>query len=72
MERTFNKKLTSSRLEVKIEGHTVSQDMLFKYLGPVIQNDRKIERDVNHRIQGRWTKQRSVLCVIYDRKVLQA
>lgn len=38
------------RLEMKIREHTILQVLRFQYLGSIIQNDRKIEGDINHRI----------------------
>ena len=40
----------------------------FKYLGSIIQNGKEIEGDGSHRIQVGWSKWRSVLGVIYDKK----
>jgi hypothetical protein len=40
-----------SNFEVKVEDHITSQITLFKYLGSIVQNDGKIEADVNCWIQ---------------------
>ena len=41
----------------------------FKYLGSIIQNDREINSEVNHRIQAGWWKWRSATGVLCDRNI---
>ena len=41
----------------------------FKYLSSIIQKDRKIDSDVNHRIQAGWLKWRSATGVLCDRNI---
>ena len=43
--------------------------MQFKYLGSIIQNDKDIEGDIDHRIQVEWIKWMSVSRVPCDGKV---
>ena len=52
MECKFNKRRSSSDLEVKISDHIIPQVERFKYLGSIIQNDGEITGDVTHRIQA--------------------
>ena len=42
---------------------TILQVTRFNYLGSIIQNNREIEGDINHRIQAGWMKWRSTLGV---------
>ena len=56
MECKFNKKRSSSDLEVKISDHIIPQVERFMYLGSIIQNDREIAEDVTQKIQVGWTK----------------
>ena len=42
----------------------------FKYLSSIIQKDRKIDSDVNHRIQAGWLKWRSATGVLCDHNIL--
>ncbi|KAL5130219.1 THO complex subunit 4A [Glycine soja] len=69
MECKFNKRRRVSNLEVKIGDHIIPQVTRFKYLGSVIQDDGKIEGDVNHRIQAGWMKWRKASGVLCDAKV---
>ncbi|KAF1878456.1 hypothetical protein Lal_00047125 [Lupinus albus] len=66
VEYKFNKRWTNIPVEVKIEDHAIPQVTKFKYHGSIIQNDFKIEEDVNHRTQTKWLKCRSASGVIYD------
>ena len=69
MECKFSKRHTNSSLEVKIGYSTISHITWFKYLGSIIQNEGKIERDVNYRIQSSWMKWKSALSAICNRKI---
>ena len=42
----------------------------FKYLGSIIQKDREIDGDVNHRIKVGWLKWRSATRVLCDHHML--
>jgi hypothetical protein len=50
---------------VKVGDHII-QVTQFKYLGFIVQNDKEIKVDVNHRIQVRWFKWRRVSGVLCD------
>lgn len=39
----------------------------FRYLGFIIQNDRKIVSDTNHKIQAGWLERRRTTGVLFDR-----
>ena len=41
------------------DGQHIPVTECFKYLGSIIQKDREIDGDVNHRIKARWLKWRS-------------
>ncbi|KAH1125341.1 hypothetical protein GYH30_014768 [Glycine max] len=69
MECKFNKRRRVSNSEVKIGDHIIPQVTRFKYLESVIQDDREIEGDVNHRIQAGWMKWRKASGVLCDAKV---
>jgi len=56
MECNFSKRRSVSSVEVKVGDHIISQVTRFKYLGSIVQNDREIEGDLNHRIQVGWLK----------------
>lgn len=43
-------------LEVKIGDHIIVQVTPLKYFGSVIQYDREIKGNVNHRIRAGWLK----------------
>ena len=57
-------------IEVKIGENILQKVKSFKYLGCIIQDNRKIEQNVNYRIQAGWSKWRSASGFIYDKKVL--
>jgi len=42
---------------------------VIKYLGSIIQKDREIDSDVNHKIQADWLKWRSAIGVLCDRNI---
>ena len=69
MEYKFGKRCTISNLKVKIGDNTIPQVTSFKYLDSIIQNDGKIEGDINHSIQDGWLMWRSVSSVICDKNV---
>jgi len=70
IECNFSKRRSSSTLGVKVGDHIIPQVTRFKYLGSIVQNDREIEADVNHRIQVEWLKWRRALSVLCDKKIL--
>ncbi|KAF1899589.1 hypothetical protein Lal_00019717 [Lupinus albus] len=53
MKCKFSKKQTSPTVEVKIGEHFISQITEFRYLGSTIQNNGKIDKDINHRSQAK-------------------
>lgn len=59
---------TNFNVEMKIGKHTIPQVLCSKYIGSNIQSNRKIEEDVNHRIQARLMKSRNALSLICDKK----
>jgi len=50
MECNFSKRQSSPTWEVKVGDHIIPQVTWFKYLGSIVQNNREIKADVNHRI----------------------
>jgi hypothetical protein len=48
------------------DGDHIIQVTQFKYLGFIVQNDKEIKVDVNHRIQIIWFKWRRVSGVLCD------
>jgi hypothetical protein len=50
VECNFGHRRSISSMEVKVEDHIIPQATWFKYLGSILQNDREIEEDANHRI----------------------
>jgi hypothetical protein len=51
IECKFSRKQTNSSLEMKIGEYNKPQVVWFKNLGSIIQNDREIVGDINHKIQ---------------------
>ena len=67
MNYQFCKMHTNTTLEVKIRGdHTLPLFTQFSYLESIIQSDKEIVGDVNHRIQTGKMKRRNALGVISD------
>ncbi|KAF1874571.1 hypothetical protein Lal_00029999 [Lupinus albus] len=52
MEYNFSKTHTDPTQEVKIGDHTKPQVTKFKYFESILQNNGKVDGDVNHRIQA--------------------
>jgi len=69
MECNFSKRRSGSTLEVKVGYHIIPQVTQFKYIWSIVQNDEKIEANVNHRIQVEWLKWRRASGVLCDKKV---
>ena len=69
MEYKFNNWQINDNLEVKIREHVIPKVLNFRYFESIIQNNRKIDRDVTHRIQVGWIKLRNVSRVICDYKI---
>ena len=53
-----------------IGGKVIACTSKFKYLGSVIQSNRKFDRDVTNRIQAGWLKWRAATRVLCDKKLL--
>ena len=51
-----------------VRGSEVDSSTKFKYLGSIIQNDRKIDEDVMHRVQVGWLKWRAAIGMLCDMK----
>jgi len=69
MKCNFIKRQSSSILDVKVGDHMIPKVTHFKYLESIIQNNKVIEVDVNHRTQAWWLIWRITLGVLYDAKV---
>ena len=50
-------------------GQQIPVTECFKYLGSIIQKDREIDDDVNHRIKAGWLKWRIATGVLCDRNM---
>jgi len=68
MECNF-KRRSSCTLTSKVVDNIIPKVTRFKYLGFIVQNDRKIEAYVNHCIQVEWLKCRRASCVLCDKKI---
>jgi len=58
MECKFSKQGIRDYSIVTLDGQGIPMSSHFKYLGSIIQKDREINSDVNHRIQAGWLKWR--------------
>ncbi|KAF1881513.1 hypothetical protein Lal_00021492 [Lupinus albus] len=56
-------------VEIKTGDHIIPQVTRFSYLESIIQDDEKIDKDVNHMIQASWMKWQSASSVIYDKNL---
>ena len=54
MECKFRKIRNNKQDVITLDGQQISE--CFKYLGSIIQKNRKVDGDVNHRIKARWLK----------------
>lgn len=54
---------------VRLDGEPLTLVDSFKYLGSMITNDGKCDKDVQHRIQAGWLKWRSLSGVLCDKKI---
>ena len=54
---------------ITLDGQKLPVTECFKYLGSIIQKDREIDGDLNHRIKARWLKWRSGTRVLCDRNM---
>ena len=52
-----------------LDGQGIPMSSYFKYLGSIIQKDREIKSDANHRIQAGWLKWRNAKRVLCDRNI---
>ena len=59
MECKFSKQGIQDYNIVRLDGQEIPMSSHFKYLGSIIQNDREINNDLNHRIQTGWLKWRN-------------
>ena len=68
MKCNFSRNKNTNEETVKIASQEIRSEK-FKYLGSIIQQEGKIGKDVNHRVQTRWVKWRSALGVLHDRRI---
>ena len=54
MECKFRKIRNNKQDVITLDGQQISE--CFKYLGSIIQKNRKVDGDVNHRIKAKWLK----------------
>jgi hypothetical protein len=52
-----------------LEGHIVPKMVIFRYLGPMVQGNDDIDKDVCHRIKAGWMKWRQASGILCDKKV---
>ena len=53
MEYKFRKRKNIKQCMITLDGQKILVTKCFKYLGSIIQKDRKIDGDINHRIKAR-------------------
>nr|XP_009618544.1 uncharacterized protein LOC104110708 [Nicotiana tomentosiformis] len=58
-------------MEVMLDTQVTAKSECFKYLGSIIQGNRKINNDIIHSIGAGWMKWRLASGVLYDKNVLQ-
>ncbi|VDP04252.1 unnamed protein product [Heligmosomoides polygyrus] len=54
---------------IKIDGTELARTSVFKYLGSAIASDGGLMVEVNSRVSAAWSKWRSVIDVLCDRKI---
>ena len=54
MECKFRKIRNNEQGVITLDGQQLPVTECFKYLGSIIQKDREIDGDVNHRIKAEW------------------
>ena len=69
MECKFSEQEIRDYSIVTLDGQEIPMSGHFKYLGFIIQKDREINSDVNHRIQVGWLKWRSATGVLCDHNI---
>ena len=69
MECKFSKQGIRDYIIVTLDGQKIPMSSHFKCLSSIIQNDREINSDVNHRIQAGWLKWKSETRVLCDRNI---
>ena len=69
MECKFRKKRNNEQGVITFDGQQIPVTECFKYLGSIIQKDKEIDGDVNHRIKTGWLKWRSATRVLCDRNM---
>ena len=69
MECKFSKQKIRDYSIVRLDGQEIPMSSHFKYLGSIIQKDKEINSDVNHRIHAGWLKWRSATRVLCDRNI---
>ena len=69
MECKFYVNGDSKEFRVRIEDHKVPKSDCFRYLGSILQKNRELDGDLNHRIQVEWINWKSALGVLCDRRM---
>ena len=69
MECKFRKKMNNEQCIITLDGQQIPVTEFFKYLESIIQKDREIDGDVNHRIKVGWFKWRNATGVLCDRNM---
>ena len=68
MECKFRKRKNNKQGVITFNGQQIPVTEYFKYLWSIIQKDREIDGNVNHRIKAEWLMWRSAIGVLCDRK----
>ena len=69
MECSFSGRSGINPIEINLGGEKVSKTNHFRYLGSVLQNNDRLEKDINHRIQAGWMKWRSASGILCDQNM---
>ncbi|KAG5577156.1 hypothetical protein H5410_057290 [Solanum commersonii] len=65
----FNEVTHENVVEVRHGSQVIHKKGYFKYLGTIIQSNRKIDEDITHRISSGWIVRRLASRVLCDKKV---
>ncbi|XP_075104629.1 uncharacterized protein LOC142178806 [Nicotiana tabacum] len=69
LEYKFSDETYEVDVDLKLNTQVIPRRGSFKYLGSIIQGNRKIDDEVSHRIGARWMKWRLASCVLCDKKM---
>ena len=66
----FKEKRNNKQSVITLDCQQIPVTECYKYLGSIIQKDKEIDGDVNHRIKAEWLKWRNEIGVLCDHNML--